>query len=139
MNISTNTSLAMTLLSTLLLLPVASFAQNYMGMNEAEMQKMMQQMQKMASCVESIDQNKLKQIEQHSYQLQAEVKALCASGKRDDAQEKVISFSKEISSDPTMQEMRKCGEMMKGEMPPMMPTMSMIEQHIANSSRHVCD
>ncbi len=138
MKISTNTSLAITLLSTLLLMPVASFAQNYPGMNEAGLQKMMQEMQKMASCMEKIDQNKIKQIEQRSRQLEAEVKALCARGERDSAQAKVMSFSKELRNDPTLLAMEKCGDMMKGQMPAM-PTMPMIDQHEDNASQHVCD
>ncbi len=119
----------------LLLMPMVTVAQNYQGMNEGDKQKMMQQMQKMQSCMQNIDQAKLKVLEQRSYQIEAEVKSLCVSGKRDEAQEKAISFGKEMAKDPTMQAMRKCGEMMK-EMMPKMPFMDQDKDH---SSHHVCD
>jgi hypothetical protein len=119
----------------LLLMPIVTFAQNYQGMSEEDMQKMTQQMQKMETCMQNVDQAKLKVLEQRSYQFDAEVKSLCASGKREEAQAKAISFGKEIANDPTMQAMRKCGEMMKG----MTPKMPFMDQHKDSSSHHVCD
>jgi len=119
----------------LLLMPMVTVAQNYQGMNEEDMQKMTQQMQKMKACMQNVDQSKMKVLEQRSYQMQAKVKSLCANGKRDEAQEKAISHGMELAKDPTMQAMRKCGEMMKGTMP-MMPFMDQDKDY---SSHHVCD
>jgi hypothetical protein len=85
--------------------------------------------------MQNVDQGKLKVLEQRSYEIEAEVKSLCASGKRDEAQNKAISFGKEVAKDPTMQVMRKCGEMMKG-MPLNMPFMDQDKDY---SSHHVCD
>ena len=119
----------------LLLMPMVAIAQNYPGMNKGDMQNMMQQMEKMQDCMQDVDQAKLKVIEQRSRQMETEIKSLCASGKRDKAEEEAISFGKEIVNDPTMQEMRKCGEGMKG----MMPKMPFMDQEKDRSSRHVCD
>ncbi len=119
----------------LLLMPMVTGAQNYQGMSEGDTQKMMQQMQKMQACMQNVDQAKLKVLEQRSYQFEAEVKSLCDSGKRDEAQEKAISFGKEIVNDPTMQAMRQCSEMMKG----MVPKMPFMAQDKDRSSHHVCD
>ena len=124
----------------LLLLPAAALAQNYQnyeGMNEQDMQKMMQQMQKMQTCMEDVDQEKLNQLEQRSQQIDAELKALCAEGKRDEAQAKAISFGKEFENDPTLQTMRKCSAMMEG-MVPEMPYMETVEDK-DYSGDHVCD
>ena len=119
----------------LLLMPMVAVAQNYQGMSKEDMQKMTEQMQKMESCMQNVDQAQLKVIEQRSNQLEKEVQSLCASGKRDEAEEKTILFGKEIANDPEIQTMRKCGEMMKG----MMPNMPYMEQSKDRSSRHVCD
>ena len=115
----------------LLLMPVAAIAQNYPGMSEADMQKM----EKMQSCMENIDEAKLKEIERRSHQIEAEIKSLCASGKRAEAEEKAMAFGKEMAKDPTMQAMSKCGEMMKG----MMPKVPYTDQGKSTSSHHVCD
>jgi hypothetical protein len=115
----------------LLLMPVVTIAQNYPGMSEADMQKM----EKMQSCMENIDEIKLKEIERRSNQIEAEIKSLCASGKRAEAQEKAMAFGKEMAKDPTMQAMSKCGEMMKG----MMPKVPYTNQGKSPSSHHVCD
>ena len=119
----------------LLLMPMVSVAQNYQGMSEADMQNTMQQMQKMQSCMSNVDQESLKALEQRSYQIEAEVKSLCASGKRDEAQETAISMGKEMMSNPAMQEMKKCGEMMQG----MVPQMAFMDQDKDFSDKHVCD
>ena len=119
----------------LMFMPIVAFAQNYPGMNEADMQRMMQQMEKMQSCMEKVDQNKLKQIEQRSRQMEAEMKSLCADGKRDEAQKKAISFGKEMANDPTLKTMMKCGENMKG----IMPEMSFEDLVEESSDVQVCD
>jgi hypothetical protein len=121
---------------SIVLFPVASLAQNYPNINQGDMQQMMQQMQKMQACMENVDQTRLKTLEQQSHQFQKEMKFLCASGKRDAAQAKAIEFGREVATDPAMQTMRKCGEMMKG----MMPKMPGMEETIRDySSQHVCD
>ena len=123
----------------LLFLPVAVLAQNYQGMSEEDMQKMMVQAQKMQECMMRVDQEKLREIEQRSQQFDAELNKLCAEGKRDKAQAKAIAYGTELAKDPTVLEMRKCGEMMQG----MMPNMSYIEKYQVDdedySSSHVCD
>jgi len=119
----------------LLLIPTAAFAQNYQGMSEEDMQKMMQPMLMMQSCMKDVDQTGMKALEKRSNQLEAEVKSLCASGKREEAQAKAISFGKEMMEDPAMQTMRKCGEMMEG----MMPKTPFMDQHEDRSDGHVCD
>ena len=93
----------------LMIMPIIAFAQNYPGMSEADMQKMMQQMEKMQSCMEKIDEEQLKALEKRSNRLEHEVKALCDNGKRDEAQKKAIEFGKEIAKDPSMKQMRQCG------------------------------
>lgn len=122
-------------ITLLILMPVVIFAQNYQDMSEEEIQKMMQQMQDMGSCMQNVDQAKLKVIEQRSKQFEAEAKSLCANGKREEAQAKAISFGKEIAKDPTMQAMSKCSEMMEGNM----PDMPFMDQHKDSSNHHVCD
>jgi hypothetical protein len=123
----------------ILLLPTVVLAQNYQNMSQEEIQQMMQQAQQMQQCMQNIDQDKLNAIEDRSKQMDSEIKALCAEGKRDEAQAKAVAFGMEMSKDPTMQEMRKCGEMSQG----MMPKSPFMEQYQADekdrSIHHVCD
>jgi len=124
----------------LLLMPMVSVAQNYQNMSEEDMQKMMQQMQKMQSCMQNIDQAKLKALDQRSSQILANIDSLCAGGKRDEAQQTAISYGKEMAKDPTMQAMRKCSEMMSGEMMQgMMPKTPLMDLDKDLTSRHVCN
>ncbi len=127
----------------ILLMPMTAFAQNYQGMNEGDMQAMMQQLQKMKSCMENVDQGQLKMLEQRASQIEAEIKSLCDAGKRDKALKKAISFGKKMTQNPAMEAMKKCGEMMqgmpKGMMQGMMQEMPVIDQDYNDSSVHVCD
>ena len=124
--------LAITLLC---LTPILSFAQNPMGMNDGDMQKMMQQMREAQACMEKIDQAELEVLEKKTEQFEAEMKSLCASGKRDAAQEKAMVYTKEIVNSSAVKAARKCGETMKG----MMPGESFMNQDKDYSNQHVCD
>ena len=124
----------------LLMIPMVAVAQNSQNMSEEDMQKMMQQMQKMQSCLEKIDQAELDALDQRSSQMRTKVESLCASGKRDEAQQTAISFGKEMANDPTVQTAKKCTEMMSSEMMKgMMPKFPLMDLEKDLSNRHVCD
>ena len=120
----------------LLILPTISFAQSYQDMSDTDTQKLMQQMQQAQACMAGIDQAELKKFEQRANQMDASVKALCASGKRDEAQEEAVAFARDVSNNPSMHKMQECGKMMSG-----MPGMPSIPQGAAgeDDNRHICD
>ncbi len=123
------------IISMLLFLPSLSFGLDYQNMNSADMQEMMQQMQKVQQCMESIDQQQLQSLQNQSEEFKAEIDDLCAQGDRSEAQKKALSFSKKISKNPAMKQMRKCGEMAKDALPNM-PQIAGQEDY---SNSHVCD
>ena len=131
------------IITLMCLMPAISFAQNPMGMSETDMQKMMQQMQQAQACMEKIDQSQLEALEKKSKQFEAEMKSLCASGKRDAAQDRAMDYMKEIVNSPVVKEAKRCGEMMKGMMDGMMQGMkqqgSILNQDKDYSNQHVCD
>ena len=131
------------ILLALILLPLPLAAQTYpgMNMNQQDMQKMMLQAQKAQECMEKVDKNALEALERESKRFEAEVRSLCAAGKRDQAQEKAMAYGRKVSSSPVVREMKKCTEMMQGMMQDMMPGMDMrfMEEDSAESSRHICD
>jgi len=124
----------LSIIAFFVLLPVVTLAQQS-SMNEQDMQKMMEQAQKMQACMQGLDQNELKRLEQSSHQMEAEIKALCADGKRQEAENKAMAYAMEISKDPTVTTMRQCGEMMKG----VLPQMPFVNQDATSSSKHICD
>ena len=120
----------------ILLLPLTSFAQSYNSMNEAEIEKLFQNVEeKFKSCMENIDDEKMKEFEQRSQEFDKEVNALCAAGKRDEAGRKAVSFGKEIASDPMMQQIQKCNQMMEK----MLSKMDYNVKDVDTNDRHVCD
>jgi len=126
--------------ATLLLLPALVNAQNFQNMSEADMQKMMADMQKVQACMAGIDQSRLQQFEQRAKQMETKVDALCAAGKRDQAQDEAMAFYEEVSAEPEMKKMQACGKMMEGSMQnipgmPHSPT-AMVEPH---KDEHICD
>ncbi len=120
----------------LLLLPIVSVAQSYQGMNEKDMQRMMQQMQAMQSCMQNIDQTEMQELEQRSRRMEAEISSLCAQGKRDEAQNRAMSYGLEMAKNQTVQELGECSKMMKGAIPNMP---YMVQHDRDRSSQHVCD
>lgn len=126
-------------IALLLSAPMTVLAQNPMGMSEADMQNMMQQMQKAQACMEKIDQSQLDSLEVKAKQYEAEMKSLCASGDRDKAQEKAMIYAKDIMNHTAVKEARHCSEMMQGMMKGMMQNMSVMEEQKDYSKIHVCD
>jgi hypothetical protein len=120
-----------------LIFPVMAIAQNYPGMSGSDMQNMMLQMQKMQACMQSVDQSRLKVYEQQANKVEAEVKSLCASGKRDEAQQRAIAFSQEFTGDPDVRKMMECTKMMSSAMPKM-PFMDQANEP-GDSDKHICD
>ncbi|GAB4342391.1 MAG: hypothetical protein Kow0089_17420 [Desulfobulbaceae bacterium] len=100
-----------------LLFPVAVLAQGYPGMNEADMQRMMEQMQKMQECMQQVDQAELEALGQRSEEVEREVRELCEQGKRDAAQKRAMAWGKEVSSNPSFKQMKKCSEYARDAMP----------------------
>ena len=121
----------------LLSIPVYSFAQNSGAMNQPNMQNMMQVMQQVQECMADIDEAKLQELQVKSEKMSKEIKSLCGQGKSDKAQKTAISFGREISSDPTLKQMQKCGEMAQGALPMMGNVETFDEKEYAN--KHVCD
>ncbi|MDH5387842.1 MAG: hypothetical protein OEY06_05290 [Gammaproteobacteria bacterium] len=124
----------------LVLLPYSAFALDFQNMDQASMEKMMQNMQKMQMCMSNINEKKLKKLQASSEKFASSIKSLCKKGKRDEAQEKAISYSEKFVNDPTMKQMKKCGAMAKG----MMPDMSIIlakddGENEKGKEDHVCD
>ena len=118
-----------------LFLSVPAFADQPADMDEQHMQLMSEKMQNMQKCLQSINKDDLAVIEKRSIEFENEVRSLCASGKRDQAQKKALSFGKEMAKLPAMQAMKKCAEGLQDAIPDM-PTPG---QDMDFSKHHACD
>ena len=125
------------MLLVILFMPLTVFAQDFSGFDPQQMQGMMQKAQEMQSCMQNIDQAEMKALEQQGKQMQAEVKKLCADGKRDQALDKAIAYGKEMAKSSAIQEMKKCGEKMQE----MMPELSQFAKDYSSDSSdgHICN
>ena len=122
------------LILMLAMMPALVMAQSNSGMSE-DMMKMMEQAQKAQACMQDIDSSELNKLEQQGQQIEAEIKALCAAGKRDQAQSRAIAYSKEMMAMPTMQKMRECSELMRG----MLPAMPFDDFEEEFKNKNICD
>ncbi len=123
-----------------LLLPVAAIAQDYQGMSQQDMQKMMQGMQQMQSCMQNINQAELQALGGRAEAMQREIKTLCQKGQRDQAQGRAMSFAMEVQQNHSMQQLSRCGEKMAG-MLQASPFLEQLKQAaVANAAnQHICD
>jgi len=126
-----------TALYLLLILPLTAFAAETHKMDEEAMQAMMKQMQMMQDCMQKIKQSDITAAEQNAMKIASEAKAMCAEGKRDQAQEHVITFSKKLMKTPALKELRRCSEMATG----MVPMIPILDQYKPENyaQYHVCD
>lgn len=124
-----------------LIFPVVASAQNQ-GMEGVDMQKLGLAMQEMMECMSQIDQAALAGLQEKSEQFEQELKELCSQGKRSEAQEKAIAYSKEMMDDPVLKQMQKCGEINEKYGIPQdeeVDSSSFFGEDIESSNRHVCD
>ena len=122
------------LMLVLSVVPTLVLAQSNSGMSE-DMMKMLEQAQKAQACMQNIDTSELDRLEQEGNKMEAEIEALCAKGKRDQAQDQAIAYSKEMMALPAMQQMRECSEMMRGMLPEM--PFDNFEEEFKN--KNICD
>lgn len=123
----------------LMVLPVAANAQNsFQGMSEADMQRMIEQGQKMQVCMSKIDQAELEALEQRSLKKEDEIRSLCKGDKRDQAQQMAVAFGREVNDAKVMQQIRECTAMMDGIMD-VMPQIPFSDGDKETAGQHVCD
>lgn len=121
----------------LLLLCIPGWA---VAQNEEQMQRMMEQARKAQMCMEQIDRAELQRMADQAQAVEAEIKNLCAAGKRDEAQRIGMKYGLEMSQSEVAREMRRCSEMMAGAIAGFggmghagLPSMEDME------NQHICD
>ena len=103
--------------------------------DEAQMRQMMEQGQKMQECMQSIDPSVMETMQREGQAFASKIDALCAAGKRDEAQDQAMAYGKEIAASSEFKQVRKCGEMMRGvSMESQVPMPEDLEKGL-----HVCD
>lgn len=116
-----------------------TYAQPMPDFNQGNMQAMMQQMQKMAACMEKVDQKRMKQLEKKATAFENNMKSLCSAGKRSEAQSQAMAFGKKMVDDPVVQQIQRCTKNMADSMKGMMPPNAIDEMVDDYNSKHVCD
>ena len=121
-------------------LMLAAGAAGAQGMSEADMQRMMQQAEKMQACMQQVDQAAMQAMQAEAEAKTAEIDGLCRAGKRDAAQKTAMQYGLEMAKDPNVARMRECSKMMQAAMAnmPQMPRAAMPDVEELKS-RHVCD
>ncbi|MDP6150878.1 MAG: hypothetical protein QGH46_06580 [Gammaproteobacteria bacterium] len=118
-----------------LLIAAGAAAQDPGRIDQQDMQKMMQQAQKMQACVQKIDQAELEKLRVKADVMAAEIQALCEAGKRDEALSTAIRRGRELQAEPVMREMRECSTMLQD-----LPAFAWQKFEESDSgSRDICD
>ena len=127
--------------SALVVIPVyAQYPQHPQGMTQEQMQQMMQGMMNMAGCYQNIDQQKLEAMGREAQAKEKELKALCAKGERDKAQQEAMTYAQKYMNSEEFQQIKACGEMARGMMPAMPDYSVYISKDSGDdSNRHICD
>jgi len=119
----------------ILLLPVGVVcAADTGGMSQEQMQKMMNNAQKMQECFKDIDQSALARLEEDGRKVGEEIESLCQAGKRDQAQTRAMDYAAKMRKTKEFRAIKKCGMMGMENMPMFMPKSAENSGH-----GHVCD
>jgi len=101
-------------------------------MNGQNMEAMMQEMQTIQVCMAKVDFNALSALQEKAFSVQKNIETMCQQGQRDQAQQKAISFSKEVMSTPAIVQLKGCSKGTVME--------KMMEVRVNDFTKtHVCD
>lgn len=110
--------------------------------NEQQMQYMMEQAKKAQACMAKLNRGQLEDMASKAQKMEAEIKSLCAAGKRDEAQSKGMKYGLEMSQSKVAKDMRECSKMMSGALAGMgssiMPGMGFPDVEEMKGT-HICD
>jgi len=84
---------------------------------QAPTQQQMAAAMKMQQCMANLDPSVMEKIEASGKKFEAEVKALCKAGKREEAQNAAMAYGREMATSEEMKAMAKCGDMAAQMMP----------------------
>jgi hypothetical protein len=111
-------------------------AQQAPQVTEEQMKAMQEYAQKMQACMANVD---MQALEARASALEAEVKTLCAAGKRDEAQERATAYGMEMAQSAEMKGMRECADLSSPLLQPQ-PTAGVPDEVAEDvQSMHVCD
>ncbi len=100
---------------------IAHAANPYAGMGPADQQRMMMAVQKMKACMEGIPQQEMDELKRRGEAMHADLKRLCAAGRRRQALSKAMRYVREINALPALVKMQKCTAEFRKVMPGGMP------------------
>jgi len=121
-----------TILTSLVLTSSLLLSDQMPSMNGQNMELMMQDMQKMQSCMAKVNFDSLAGLQEKAFSVQKEIEQMCKQGQRDKAQQTAISFSNEVMAFPAVVQLKACS---KGTS--MESMMEMSKQDFEKN--HVCD
>ena len=96
--------------------------------SQQDINAMMDAMKKMQACMQNIDKNEIKRLEQQTKVFEQEIQALCRKGKRSQAQSKAKDVFEEMLKNPISIKLKKCSTIMEG-----------VSSGIEIDDIHVCD
>ncbi len=96
-------------------------------------------MQEAMECMQSLDQEALQDIGTRGEEISNEIKALCEKGDESEAMEVAMTYVKDMADSETIEELKRCSELMRKAMPgmpiPEIPSAEMYE----NEAGSICD
>ena len=96
-------------------------------------------MQEAIDCMQSVDQDALRELGTQSESVANEIKALCADGDVSGARKVAMAYAQEMTDNEAVAELKRCSEMMREVMPnmpmPEIPSTEMFEEESGN----ICD
>jgi len=86
------------------------FSQNISQMDQAQMQGMMQEMQKMQVCMSKVDMHSLQNLQSEAVIMEKEIKKLCQNKQRKQAQDKAIAYAHKVMNMPAVKQIKECSK-----------------------------
>jgi hypothetical protein len=102
------------------------------------MRAMMQQAQQMQACMAAEGREPFERLRTKGNEAVASIRALCDSGRRDEARTAALRYGQEIAESEEMTALARCGEAARAMIPDFSRRMA-AASGTAEAQKHVCD
>lgn len=117
-----------------------AWGQGQGGPDGQQMERAMQGMGEMMACMQKVDQQEMRALGERAQAMEKEMKALCAEGRRDEAQQRAMEFGSDMAQSESFQQLRECGEMAQQALAQMPDYSEYYDSSDGDGSPpHVCD
>lgn len=109
------------------------------NMTDGEEREFTQTIGQLQVCFSRVDQEAIEQLQKRSNQFATDLRSLCFSGKRGEAEKESMAFYSNMMDIDTVKQVKACGDEIPPSLKPLLSIPLDLSQFERHEGRHICD